>query len=291
MPVHESIPQLEPLRASAKELLRAFRADDPLARKRLRVHLRRKIALSERAGTPRVSLADALHVVAREAGYRSWPALVAAVRTTGDEVHAPLVGPAWRGTFVDGLVGAIVTDARSGDVEATIERMSGLPRRLGDAIRDRLASAGDLSFVVDVLAAGLSHPNARIRFESAGLLDHFADDRCVAPLRTLLHDPVPRVRRMALHALGRERCKLAPLPSNDDFVSLAVDQAVNDLSVVVRRNAVSELSIRLGDRRAVETMRSLMERETDATILRIASRALRRYANTASQPDHGGGAT
>jgi hypothetical protein len=291
MPVYDPVPQLEPLRTSAKELLRAFRADDPLARKRMRVHLRRKIVLSERAGAPRVSLADALHVVAREAGYRSWPAMVAGVRRTGAEVHAPLVGPAWRGTFVDELVGAVAADARAGDVEATIERMSGLPRRHGDAIRARLALDGALSLVVNVLVAGLSHRSARIRFESAGLLDHFADDRCVAPLRSLLHDPVPRVRRMALHALGCERCTAAPLPSNDDFVSLAVDQAVNDPSVVVRRHAVSELSVRLGDPRAAEVLRGLLERETDAAILRIASRGLRLLADAASQPGDGRGAT
>jgi hypothetical protein len=83
--------QLDARRREARALLRAARAGDPDARKRAAA------VLGARADE-RFVLADALHVVAREQGASSWPALVArvragAVRAALDE-GSPDEGPA-----------------------------------------------------------------------------------------------------------------------------------------------------------------------------------------------------
>ncbi len=77
---------LDHLRRDARRLLRAVAAGDPTARKR---------AATVRGVRPeqRFVLADALHVVAREQGAESWPALVArsqrgAIRSALDEALA-----------------------------------------------------------------------------------------------------------------------------------------------------------------------------------------------------------
>lgn len=83
--------QLDVRRREARALLRASRAGDPAARERAAA------VLGDRADE-RFVLADALHVVAREQGASSWPALVArvkagTVRSVLDE-ESPEAGPA-----------------------------------------------------------------------------------------------------------------------------------------------------------------------------------------------------
>ena len=76
--------------------------------------------------------------------------------------------------------------------------------------RDALVAAGaaGLSAAVE----GLRHPDSPVRRGCVDFLDHHADDGCADDLRQVaLHDPVPRVRRFAVHALGCVRCKTAPL--------------------------------------------------------------------------------
>ena len=59
------------------------------------------------------------------------------------------------------------------------------------------------------------------------LLDHLADERCVEPLRQALNDPSPHVRRNAVHSLGCQRCKLAPLPM--DVVGLLIERSIGNV--------------------------------------------------------------
>ena len=75
-PVSPSVPfNLEQQRKRAKELVRAARAGDPHARARLAA-----VGPHPSAASPRLTLADAQYAIAREAGFASWPALVAAAR-------------------------------------------------------------------------------------------------------------------------------------------------------------------------------------------------------------------
>ena len=66
---------LEQLRKQAKELVRAARAGDERARARIRAHTPER---------ERIALADAQLTLARESGYASWPALVAAAEASAE---------------------------------------------------------------------------------------------------------------------------------------------------------------------------------------------------------------
>jgi len=87
---------------------------------------------------------------------------------------------------------------------------------------------------------------------------------------------VPRVRRMALHVLGCEVCKLNPLPVHDDLVALVIARAFTDPSINVRRHATVALGSFPGDARAIQALESLAIQETDRAIRREARNALRR---------------
>jgi hypothetical protein len=73
---------LEHRRKAAKRLLRAARAGAPEANARLAARL------SDRA-RGRIQLSDALHVIAREQGYRSWPELKAAYEPVEPAIDPP----------------------------------------------------------------------------------------------------------------------------------------------------------------------------------------------------------
>jgi hypothetical protein len=264
-------PDLDQLRTAAQDLLAAFRADDPLARKRIAAHIPRLA----RSGTE-LRLADAQFVVARENGYPSWPKLKVAVGSgTAGRLNGPS-GPrsAWRRATVLDATRAAAESAERRDVEDLLEAFTLLGKRNGLIVRRLLAERGAYPAVVDTLLAGLRSPHSRIRFECAHALDDYADERCVEPLRRLLNDPVPRVRRIALHSLGCDICKPAPLASEMDFVSLAIEQAFTDPSIQVRRHAVSELVVRRADPRAAAAIRQLQAQERDSEFRRIIRREM-----------------
>jgi len=61
--------------------------------------------------------------------------------------------------------------------------------------------------VASLAAASLAHADPRVRRACLGVLDHEASDESVGVFRAALHDPVPRVRVIALHGLVCERCR------------------------------------------------------------------------------------
>jgi HEAT repeat protein len=125
---------------------------------------------------------------------------------------------------------------------------------------------------LEVIIAGLSHPNWRVRRECADLMDHLADDRCVEPLVRLLADPVESVRRLALHALGCQGCKVCPLTV--DVVAHLVEHALRDRSPRVRRVAAHQLGCQPPDARAAEALRTILAQEFDPKLLSRARWAL-----------------
>ena len=73
---------LEQQRKRAKELVRAFRAGDPATVERMREHLPRAQGVDTRQLlTGRLSLAESQFVIAREAGFSSWPRLKQTLET------------------------------------------------------------------------------------------------------------------------------------------------------------------------------------------------------------------
>ena len=74
---------VEFLRKQAKALLRAYQANEPTAVLRLAsvIPRLRSLALPRKRRDQNVRLADAQHVIARELGHASWPAMVREIFT------------------------------------------------------------------------------------------------------------------------------------------------------------------------------------------------------------------
>ncbi|HEY2551121.1 MAG TPA: ankyrin repeat domain-containing protein [Streptosporangiaceae bacterium] len=112
-------------RDEAKSLLRAVRAADAAAAQRAREVLGDRVAR-------RFVLADALHVLALEHGYRSWPAFKHAVEKQG-----PTTRPLYRvGAFgheeYEGWAGRLLAAARGGDADALLRLRQRVPRLSGE---------------------------------------------------------------------------------------------------------------------------------------------------------------
>ena len=97
---------------------------------------------------------------------------------------------------------------------STREQIEELVRRYG-ATHSRafpaLRASGEVDLVL-LRVGARSHPVASMRWRCLTLLDHLdGDDSLPVFVEALFEDPVPRVRRHALHALSCERCKESPL--------------------------------------------------------------------------------
>ncbi|HEY7347545.1 MAG TPA: HEAT repeat domain-containing protein [Ktedonobacterales bacterium] len=290
MSLLSGLPNLEYLKNQAKALLKAFRAADPQARQRVEAHLPR---FTQSAPTVRnirnFALADALLVVAREAGFSSWPKLKAHIEAMGQEkplereTSKPSEDMAAEGKksaaqrpSVRELARQLADLAMQRDAVGLARRFSRMPLRDILAAREVVVEQGNHSALVETLLEGLLHASPRVRYDCTHTLDHMADDRCAEPLRRLLDDTVPRVRRMALHVLSCDACKLHPLQVEEDIVARVVAHALTDPSINVRRHATTALGNFCADPRVGLALEVLSAKETDPAILRHAYRALRR---------------
>jgi hypothetical protein len=274
-------PDLAQLKAQARELQRAFNAGEPSAQQRfaqqLPTAMRRQAAPG---GRPQVLLAQAQTVLAREYGFASWPLLRAHVqRVRAEALEAmPQATPtpsSGRRQHAALLAERIAEATERRDLAALFMALQ-IGRRDGDEARALLVEQGRFAPVVATLLSGATSPSPRVRFLVAQALDHWADERCAAPLRALLHDPVPRVRWAALHSLQCDGCKLAPLASDPDLTDTLAALARSDPSVKVRRVAAWELGQRCPDPRAIAALEALCLEERDAVVLRNARRGLSR---------------
>jgi hypothetical protein len=288
-----SSPNLEQLKNQAKDLLRAVRAADPHAQSRVAAHLPHLVGLSPtHVDNPAVHLSHALLVIARENGFSSWPKLKAAVLAVHDQAARkqpaemsigtsrtlpPSGQPVRAARALEELARELTDLAVAKEVTGLARRFSCLPLRDILAVRALIVAHGEHPLLVDGLLEGLKSAHPRVRYDCAHALDHFADDRCVGPLRQLVDDPVPRVRRMALHVLSCDVCKLAPLSADDALVALVIDRALADPSVQVRRHATVALGGVRRDTRVDEVLETLAAQETDPAIRREARQAVRRH--------------
>ena len=132
---------------------------------------------------------------------------------------------------------------------------------------------------LQALAKGLEHPNPKVRWWCLQLMDHLADDRCIEPMSRALHDPVPRVRKHALHALTCEVCKNQALcPLSPEIVEHIIDLALHDSHASVREAAVSALGTLHCEPRVDVTLQTILQQERDGTVLAIAQRILAVYS-------------
>jgi HEAT repeat protein len=292
-------PNLDHLKQQAKDLLKAYRAGDERARQLVERQLmaRYRPRPSGQHSDGRVLLADALLVIAREYGFASWPQLrahvvllLAAPRTVAGEPTTPagestaLAGRQARRVAqeqrLQAMVDRLTAAAQQPDLAQLFPALFA-PARDMLAMRAHLVEHGTYTLVIDSLLRGVDHPSAHTRFLTAQAMDHFADARCVEPLRRLLHDPIPRVRWAALHSLACEACKLEPMPAAEDLVSDLVAMALHDPSIKVRRVAAYELGKACPDARAITALETLLAKGTDRAIRRNALAALNFHRQSA----------
>lgn len=163
------------------------------------------------------------------------------------------------------------------ELQQQVELLGSRDWRVAMAAYDALARAEQRG--MNVVIAGLRHVDPRVRRGCAGFMDHQGTDLCVPMLREVArHDPVPAVRREAVHALGCERCK--PSPLHTDGTAFLIERALEDASLKVRREAVSGLSMLQPDERAASALHTILAQDTDRDLLRLAHRALRHHDAT-----------
>jgi HEAT repeat protein len=120
---------------------------------------------------------------------------------------------------------------------------------------------------VDLLArAALEDPSAYVRWNALQTLDHHGDARHADVFLRACADPVPRVRRHALHALSCDRCKTEPLCV--DPVPTLRALALADLSPQVRVAAVQALRVRAYDERARAVLADVLRTESHPRVRR-----------------------
>ncbi len=99
----------------------------------------------------------------------------------------------------------------------------------------------------------LHHPNSRTRWLCLDYLDHVAVPASAAVFIAALDDPVPRVRRHAIHALTCRACKSGPWPS--DVITPLRRVVAADVNPRVRFEALRALLLCLDAAAAQQTRR------------------------------------
>ena len=115
-----------------------------------------------------------------------------------------------------------------------VERLA-VPHRARAAFRDLLSLQGA---AMDAVQAGLSHPNAAVRYYCCRFLDHFVEPDGWGDLVDMLDDPAAGVRSAALHSLACDRCKEGELPERGKVLPDALRLLAGDPDAHVRAMAV-----------------------------------------------------
>lgn len=116
--------------------------------------------------------------------------------------------------------------------------------------------------IIPAVIHGLGSEQPQIRRWCAELLDHNADDSCIAPLAALMDDPIAHVRWQAVHSLGCQRCKGAPLNVQKVIAARMLKLAFADPSARVRAGALQalQLDVELKTPETLAKLRSECER-------------------------------
>ncbi len=124
---------------------------------------------------------------------------------------------------------------------------------------------------------GMGHPDWRVRRGCAFVVDHVFDVDALQRLILLARDPKKKVRNMAVHALGCDRCKGGVNPI--DAVPHLAHAALNDESLRVRRTATLMLALQAPEKRVARVLRKILAGASDPKILKHANYGLDRYAS------------
>ena len=190
-------------------------------------------ALQRHTGQP---LSQAQLALACDYGFPSWPAMKG-------EVEVRRGSPSMSAARLDAeqLAEKWFALAEAGDLRA-LDRALAVGKGRKEAARTvmRLSRARYAAFQ-QVLVTGLSAQRERVRFGCAGALDTFGDALTRAPLAALMDDPVPRVRWMAMHALGCLACGEKPAVLEPPIRARMLSALATDPSPQVRRHAAFTL--------------------------------------------------
>lgn len=159
------------------------------------------------------------------------------------------------------------------DLEAQVLLLASHDWRARRAASNALTAAGSSGLAA--VLRGLDHADPPVRRGCFDFLDHHANELCIDDLRRLaLTDPVPQVRRFAVHALSCVRCKTRPLEGDVvEFLSSVI--ASSGETVKVRREAIYALSHYPRDARAVPALKLVLDQESDRDLRKAAHRVLR----------------
>jgi hypothetical protein len=148
-----------------------------------------------------------------------------------------------------------------------LTRSSRLPAR---ELRDMHAPLSGDDLVL-VQRGAREHPDARVRRECLGVLDHRANDESTSVFRAAaLSDPVPHVRVVALHGLACERCRIHEM-CVEDTVSDLLRVLDEDDNEKVRHGAVLVLARFVArDERVREGLRAAARDDPDRLVRDVA---------------------
>jgi HEAT repeat protein len=106
----------------------------------------------------------------------------------------------------------VLTDERSRSelvqrLASKRDRSAAIRALVGGLTATELRSVHVDDATIDALSRGLTDPNPVVRWWCVQLLDHVPEPRAIDLIVPMLDDPVARVRRNAVHALGCAACK------------------------------------------------------------------------------------
>jgi HEAT repeat protein len=106
-----------------------------------------------------------------------------------------------------GIIGTVGPDEAVPLLRRKERRLEAMQALVGSVNATDLRKLSVPDDVRDALIAGSADPWAPVRFACLQLLDHLPDPAVLPAICRALDDPVPRVRRLAAHALGCGTCK------------------------------------------------------------------------------------
>ena len=127
----------------------------------------------------------------------------------------------------------------------------------------------DRGWLLALSWGALHHPNSRTRWLCLDYLDHVAVPASAAVFIAALDDPVPRVRRHAVHALTCRACKSGPWPA--DVITPLRRVVAADVNPRVRFEALRALLLCLDAAAAQQTLGDVTARG-DTDVAAVASR-------------------
>jgi HEAT repeat protein len=217
------------------------------------------------------TLAQAQFALARAYGFPSWTRLKVFV-------EAKMTKQAKPAALTKELLEYAVADPQQ-----LGRRFAQMPLHEILAVRTYALETNTISILIDGLLKGCTHLEARVRFDCATALDHMADERCIPVLKQLLQDPVPKVRRAAIHSISCEACKVSKFNNqDDDLIAIFIQMVLHDSSPRVQMAAIGALTQTCTDARAKPIFEKVLTMNINSVFKKTLTRALNQLKESKS---------